>query len=480
MIGTGIGAFFRPAAGGASAAMAPIELAGPADLPFTPTTRWHPAYSSVAVAGGRVISASDMNNLANVTEGAAGIGPKAMVDGAGNAFWRFEGDAFLNVAADLVCDSRDVSVFMVGRAPRHPASNNHYLGLGNHAQGSQVNTLGSALASRVVSQSAGFVQSFGKRADQASVGAEWMVPGAQLQVLGTATSASGTRLWLNERSVDVALPYNQTAISGAEIGRYPWSPGSSGNWGIFDLYEMVVFAPGLSNTDAQAVSEALMAAHDVVPVEHQLVLEGDSITQGTGSVTEALSCAAILTEPGTSHIPPNWRVINKGISGNQVSNLVTKRDTPASWSDQILSGRNVMAFEIGRNDWVAGNQTASQHYANVLAYLNSATDGILQKGWEVRAMANIAGPLGLMPTIETYRAAIRDPQFLTDTLSGSGQLFDGKVAVIATDLIAQDGATRFLGGSDASDTTYYSGDNTHPSVLGAAVRVTGGIPRNTA
>lgn len=472
MIGVGIDALFRPPVGKVSA---PVEPAGAANLPSSPTARWHPEHSIVTVAGGRVVTASDLNGLATLSEGNAGIGPKAMTDGAGQAFWRFEGDAFLNVAADLVCDSRDVSVFMVGRVPRHPASNNRYFSLGNRAQNSQINTLGEALGSRIVSQNAGFVQSFGKRADQAASGAEWIVPGAQIQVIGTATRTSGSRLWLNERSVDVAVPYNRTGISGAEIGRYPWSPGSSGSWGIFDLYEMVVFSPGLSNADAQAVSEALMETHGVVPVEHQLVLEGDSITQGTGNVTEALSCAAILTEPGTNHIPANWRVLNKGISGNQVSNLIIRRDTANSWTDQLLSGQNVMAFEIGRNDWAAGNQSAAQHYENVVAYLNTATDGIVQKGWDVRIMANIAGPPTLMPTIETHRAAVRDPQFLIDTLSGSGQPFAGKVSIIATDLTEHEGAARFFDSDDAADTVYYAGDSTHPGVLGAVVRVTGGV-----
>jgi hypothetical protein len=236
------------------------------------------------MTNGRVGAASDLSGLSDVSEGAAGIGPKAMTDGAGHAFWRFEGDAFLNVANDLVCDTRDLSVFMVGRVPRHPPSNNRYFSLDNRAQNSQTNTLGEALGSRIVGQNAGFVQSFGKRADGAQQGAEWIVPGAQKQVIGTATSSSGSRLWLNERSIDVAIPYNQTDISGAEIGRYPWSPGSSGSWGVFDLYEMVVFSPGLTNEHAHAVSEALMAMHGIAPVEHQLILEGDSIMQGTGDV----------------------------------------------------------------------------------------------------------------------------------------------------------------------------------------------------
>lgn len=469
MIGLGSGGLFYPALGGdigPPPPPPPPPPMGPATLPFDPTARWHPGHSTVVTNADRVVSASDLRGLANVSEGAAGIGPKAMTDALGQKFWRFEGAEFLNVAAGLVCDSRDVTVLMVGRVPRHPASNNRYLSLGNRAQGSHVNTLGDALGSRVYARSAGHLQSFGKIGYTASTDAEWMVPGAQMQVIGAATSGSGTRLLLNERFADVAVAYNRTGVSGAEIGRYAWSPGSSGNWGVFDLYEMVVYAPGLSYADAQTVSAALMQAHTIAPVTNQLVLEGDSIMQGTGDVTHHLSAAAILTEPGMERIPAGWRVINKGTSGNQVSDLVLKRDANNSWADQILPGRNVMAFEIGRNDW--SGHTAAEHYANVVAYLNTPTTGVLQKGWEARVMANIATAPGLMTKTIAHRAALRDAQFLTDVGS------TGQVSIISTDLIAHNGQTRFEDATDAADTTYYAGDNTHPNLLGAEIRLTGG------
>lgn len=110
-------------------------------------------------------------------------------------------------------------------------------------------SLGGLLEGHVVSQSAGHVQAFGKVA--------------------------------------------YTAAAGAEIGRHAWSLGASGTWDVFDLYEMIVYTTPLSNVDAQAVSEALMKAHRIVPVTNQLVLEGDSITQGTGNVTDSLYCAAV-------------------------------------------------------------------------------------------------------------------------------------------------------------------------------------------
>jgi hypothetical protein len=45
---------------------------------------------------------------------------------------------------------------------------------------------------------------------------------------------------------------------------------------------------------------------------------------------------------------------------------------------------------------------------------------------------------------------------------------------VSTDLIAHAGAQRFATPDAAANTAYYVGDSTHPSVLGAEVRVTGG------
>ena len=136
-----------------------------------------------------------------------------------------------------------------------------------------------------------------------------------------------------------------------------------------------------------------------------------------------------------------------------------------------LPGQNVVAFEIGRNDL----GTATTHYANVTAWLNTATTGVLQRGWTVRQMANIASSSVLQPQIEAYRALIRNAQYLTDTQTNAGGAFAGRLSVVSTDLI-EDGPGNpvFLTSADAADTTYYVGDNTHPTVLGALLRITGG------
>lgn len=480
MIGVNTGLRFMPSGGQEAPAYIPEIPTLPTppsapDLPVAPTARWHPQFSQTTTSAGQVVTATDLQGHAGVSEGAAGAGPQAMTDAQGRKFWRFSGAEFLNVAAELVSDARDMSVFMVARVPRVGIKNNMF-GLGARALSSHVNTNGTVLDVRSLNDQAGFIYAFGKSAATAAANSEWMIPGAQKQVIAVNSKSDGQRVFINERSADLNRAFNITGAVGAEIGRYPFSPGSAGNWGVFDLYEMAVYAPGMTDAQALSVSEAMMAAHEVAPIQHQLVLEGDSITQGTDLVTEHFSCAAILTEPGSGRIPAGWRVTNYGVSGNQVPDLVNRRDASDGWANKPLPGQNVMAFEIGRNDWPTGGggQTVEQHYDNVVAYLNTPASGVLQKGWSARVMVNIASATTLMPQITAHRAALRDPQFRIDTASDTGQAFAGKVSLVSSDLIEHEDETRFADEADSSNTTYYAGDNTHPSVLGAVIRMTGG------
>lgn len=466
-------------AGSAAATSAPTgpvtAAAAPASLPVTPAARWHPGFSTVTESAGRVVSASDLQGLAGLTEGGPGLGPRALTDAQGRRFWRFEGAQFLNVAGTLAgLSNRAVAVFMVGRAHRAAALNPMF-SLGNVAAGTTVNTAGPSLDAATLSSSAPFLRSHARAGSLDAANGMWMVPGSQMQVLGAVsrtTANGGTRLWLNGRFADAGQnTVLASSATGAEIGRHAFNPGASGNWGQFDLYEMIVYSTGLTNAEGQAVADALVAAYAIPAVTNQLVLEGDSITQGTGLVIGGASGGMVLSEPGAGRLPAGWRVVNMGTAGATVATLTTRRDAANGWASMTLPGQNVVAFEIGRNDF----GTAAAHYANVTAWLNTATTGVLQRGWTVRQMANIASSSVLQPQIEAYRALIRNAQYLTDTQTNAGGAFAGRLSVVSTDLI-EDGPGNpvFLTSTDAADTTYYVGDNTHPTVLGALLRITGG------
>lgn len=467
----------RGAAGGGGGSSGPTL----ATLPVTPTSRWHPGVSTVTESGGRVVSATDLQGLAAVTEGGAGIGPRAMTDALSRKLWRFEGAEFLNVASALTgVSNRAVCVFIVGRVHRAGSvPTNNIFGLGNVAGGTALNTGNAQMTAAVTTNSAPWLRCHSVAGSAASINRPYLIPGAQVQVMSCnsrATASGGTRIMINERASDDLAQATTLVASnaGAEIGRYPFSPGTSGNWGQFDLYEMVIYSGTLTNAQQDAVQAALVANYGIVPITNQLVLEGDSITQGTGVVTSGISSGMTVAEPGAGLIPANYRVLSVGTSGNQVSNLVTRRDAANSWTGALLPGQNVVAFEIGRNDFGAGGLSAAQHYTNVVAYLNTTSTGVLQRGWTARELVNIATSAAVQTSVESYRALIRQAQFLTDTLTGAGQAFDGKLTLIDTDLIQDSGQTIFQTAADAADNTYYNGDSTHPNVLGRLLRVNGG------
>ena len=138
----------------------------------------------------------------------------------------------------------------------------------------------------------------------------------------------------------------------------------------------------------------------------------------------------------------------------------------------------MLVFELGRNDMSAGGQTPAQHYTNVVDYLTADygpnTQNILDQGWNVRVMVNIASAASLAADITAYRALLRDPAFATDTQTHAGGAYAGQLQLIDTDLITLAGDPIFATAADASDTAYYAGDNTHPNIAGCVLRVTGG------
>ena len=451
----------------------------PATLPITVTSRWSAAFSTTTLDGARVVTATDMTGLADLTA-TPGAGPVAMTDGLGRAFWRFEGDAFFEIADALSLSTRNMSAFMVGRF-HQVKTRTAVLSLGRNANAAP-NTVSAALETSLNTYSAPLLRAFAKPNNTGYVTPEKMITGSQMQVVGMVgrePANGGSMLWMNDDRLAIPNPIRVSDIPGGEIGRFAYSPGSSGNWGKFDLYELVVIDTAIDGTDGDALVAALMTAYDVVPIANQLVLEGDSIMQGTGAVSSGLAANMVLTDPGAGLIGADWRVVNMAGSGSKIDKLLQRRDAEHGWAQFTLPGQNVLAFEIGRNDLsTSGGQTPAQHYADVVGYLSddfgASTTSILARGWDTRVMVNIASAASIEPNITAFRTLLRDPSFAIDTQSDAGSVHAGQVQLVDTDLITVGGDTVFSTAADAADVTYYAGDSTHPNITGCIVRVTGG------
>ncbi len=485
--------------------------AAPTAFASPPALHYHiPAGSTVATqtiaaqpaAVQAATAVSDLRGLAHATN-ALGSGPLVMVDALGRKFLRFtntagtgtngdgpNGPNLLRVGTAFTASQRAVACFMVGR--HHKASTTTFFSLGV-AGASPPNTGGGVLRTAALA-SGGSVALFGagsRPATGASANVAALYPGSQLQVLGTSSrSVSGTganggqRLSINLHAGNVDRSSAALSGVGATIGSYAFAPGSSDH---FDLYEMVVFTGELTDAQHDAVAAALVANWSIPAVTDQLVLEGDSITAGipdaggaagTGVISGG-SLGMLLTEPGAELIPPTCRVINQGVSGNAVANLVARRDSTGAVFDagRLAAGRNIVAVQIGRNDWTSAPASGTATYQAIVAMLNTAATGYLQRGWEVVQAINIAASASVQGANDVQRAALRDPQFLVDTLSGAGQAHAGKVTRLELALIASGGTDVFKdAAAAATDAAVYQGaSKTHPTRdVGTPLMATGG------
>lgn len=440
-----------------------------------PTVHYHPNSQSATLSGGRVTACPDIRGLAALTEGAAGAGPFQYTDDPGRKFWRFVGAEYLNGATAFAADQRGITVLAVVR--QHRASTGNFFGLGNSAAGTAVNTQGTVINTSISGGVPPYLRGTSTAASSDATNKAKLIVGSQLQVIAVAsrpTASGGQRLYVNNDAGNVVQSAGAlTGVTGFEIGRYPFSPGASGTWLLADIYEMAVFAGVLTNAQVDARVAEMVANWNIQQITNQVVLEGDSITQGTGTITTGNQTSMYLSRPGASYaMPASWRVINLGVSGNTIANLVTRRDAANTMFDNLLSGRNVVGCQIGRND--APTRTGAQMYADIVALLNTTSTGYLQRGWEVRQAVNIASASSVFTAISDLRALLRNSTFLTDTLTGTGQTYDGKLKLIELPLITSGASgTIFDTVADSADTTWYQGDATHPTELGVAAMING-------
>ncbi|PIL20559.1 hypothetical protein P775_08500 [Puniceibacterium antarcticum] len=433
------------------------------DLPTAPTVRWAPQFSAITTSGGRVVTATDSMGIAPLTDDAVGTGPLALTDTNGRKFWRFNGSQRLSFTSALTYSSRNYTVFMIGRQHRGTTNNRILCGYDVPQPSLEVATQGGSApfprAGRIIT---------------AQTGREKMMVGSEMSLIGAACGATAIRYFVDGAEATTTQG-NLYTIAGGEIGRFANTPETPTYQGLFDLYELVVYNRKLTDTEARAVRDTLLDHYGIVEKTNQIVFDGDSITQSISVYDSGKNCAMILSDPAVAL--PRWKYVNIALSGSQVPDLVSRRDEAlASWADQRLLGQNVLAVEVGTNDLGNGAQTPAQTYARIVNYLNTTTTGVLQRGWTVRQLINIASrSTSKQADLEVLRGLLRASTFLDDTLTNTGQTYAGKLSRVELPLITVGGQTIFSTVSDASNTFYYnSEDGIHPTEAGAVVRALGG------
>ncbi len=440
----------------------------------TPAFLYHPATENVTKSGEDITTVAGQSSPDLAT---SGTGPQEIIDALGRKCWRFEGSDWLDLPLTFTSTPRAMTVFVAGR--QHQRANNvHFFSQSYEADGVSVaNTLGSFLNSYGSSGRAPFIRS-SNRTTANLPGKEWMALGSQLSVFGVSsrsTTNGGCRFFANEHSVDADQnPSTLSGCSGGRIGGYLRSNGSTNG---FDLYCMVAFNGELTDVQADAISALLVNHYEIAPLTRQIILEGDSIVDGIDEVTSGYNLAMAMTEPGNDLLPSDCRVINMGISGAQTANLISRRDAAQGWPNTILPGgsdRNILAGQIGRNDYAAGGKSDTQIRDEIVGYLNQPGSGVFARGFDVRWAVNIAN--GNMSVLGPLRDLLRDSTFFTLNQADDGSANTGRLAII--DLAAIEtpaGSRRFDLPLHTFDETYYqNGDTTHPNITGTALMASGG------
>lgn len=497
---------------------APTPTPGAAATTFAtpPSVHYHFDSQAVSVDGAnRLTGCADIQGLANLLSVSGTTAPMLMTDALGRDFLRFNGSEGAAIANALaIASNRSFMALMVGRS-HHAQGICHFLNprfasYTSPTNNTQANSSIGYLKGVVTSNSAPFLQAGSPAASTNATDCYKVIPGAQMQVLAVAsrtTANGGTRLYVNNDTCDVAQQSTSVTnyiggLLGGTAGASNTETMSASSGSVFDLYELAIWTTGPNNTDAGAIVAAAVSNYALAQLDINLVLEGDSITYGaTTTLAESpfrsKGLGSRLTEPGAGLIPANVRVLNLATTGNTAADLVTKRDAAnAVFSAGKYPGgasKNVVAFQVGRNDMAVTAGTAASHYANVVALIHTATTGYLERGWKVVAVGNIAGaaasitgspsdgPITLQQRIEAFRAmlftgAAINATFAGDTLSASGQTYDGLVSALPLHLVTVAGDTKFSTSTDAGDTVsgYYDSDSTHLRVAGADLMANGG------
>lgn len=254
----------------------------------------------------------------------------------------------LTLPAALSLDGRNASFALVA-APMTSRQNNCFLEIGTVAanvlnlfQYDVPNALSSNGNTLVVSTPAGtFLR-------------------AQPTFMGLTSSAAGRRLYADLASVDLGIA-GAGPVSGGTIGATVAGAGFNGK---FDLFACAIFDAALTDAQMTDVRTELLRAFPLalrggVP----LVFEGDSITEGYGSLFNR-SGSRLTAEA----LPKPVRLFNQAISASALIDRIPAYNVGIA---PLFEPGGILLLALGRNDLTVG-RSAAQISADLRSYCTLA------------------------------------------------------------------------------------------------------------
>lgn len=266
-------------------------------------------------------------------------------------------------------------------------------------------------------------------------------PRANPQIFGYTSSAAAQKFFQHGAMTTGVGPKNtQTMNAGGWLGRGQ----SASSYGRFDCWAAIWYDTTLSDADANAVIDALVAAFNIpTTFTKRIVLDGDSITQGE-SGTDTLN----QDSWAQAGLFADYECYNLGIIGQTLATCATNYATRA----QLLYSaglHSVLLIEGGTNDLNAGT-AATDLYTTATSYVSSG-DGT---GFQVLLASILPRTVFTGAKLTEWNAY--NPLVRTNSA--------------AADMIVDYQSDATIGpAAAASDTNLYV-DGTHPTPLGYSYR----------
>ena len=247
-----------------------------------------------------------------------------------------------------------------------------------------------------------------------------------LAAIGYSADATSVRFYDQTNTDSIA------ALSGVAAGGFVGAGFASQTSCRGTLYELLVFNRALTDPESLQVIEYLKTRYGVLDISHNIVFEGDSITEGNGSTHNR-------NYPFYTNLP-GFRVKNAATFGHDWADIISQ-GSQLDTDHKPVGLTNVIVAFCGTNDLIGLGRTPAQAAADAQTWAASRKAA----GWDHVGMITML-PRGTATDEDdrqNYNALLRD---------AAGNSWDFVIEVEDDPIIGRYGAN--------TDTTYYA-DTVH-------------------
>lgn len=141
--------------------------------------------------------------------------------------------------------------------------------------------------------------------------------------------------------------------------------GNSGYYGDYDIAEVILYSSAHTTAQRTAIEGELISKYGASSSRPQIICDGDSITEGAGSLGPGNTGATYPAQMYTNDFP-TYDMVNAAVGGLKVTDLIARAADIDALYDTNRT-RNIIAVLIGSNDLAQG-VTSATLYDNIVLY----------------------------------------------------------------------------------------------------------------